>query len=81
MPTRLAQNDREAGDGRFPTSLWHTWTNPFMVLDEYNLALPADLLPGRYELWAGAYDRDTLSRLEIGGPGKTLVKVGDVTVQ
>ena len=80
LPTRLAQNDREAGDGRFPTSLWHTWTNPYMVLDEYNLALPAGLLPGTYELWAGAYDRDTLSRLEIGGPGKTLVKVSDVTV-
>ncbi len=79
--TRVAQSDQEVGEGRFPTTLWHTWTNPGIVLDDHTLTLPADLAPGTYELWAGAYDRDTLDRIEIGGPGKTLVKVSDVTVQ
>jgi hypothetical protein len=27
-----------------------------VVVDAHNLSVPADLLPGRYDLWAGLYD-------------------------
>ncbi len=79
-PRRLAQTDHELGYGRFPTPYWGTWTNPHIVLDEHILAIPADTPAGVYEVWAGIYDRETLSRLEVGGPGETLVAIGEVRV-
>lgn len=79
-PRRLAQTDHELGYGRFPTPYWETWTNPHIVLDEHILAIPAGTPPGIYEVWAGIYDRETLDRLEVGGPGKTLVSIGKVRV-
>jgi uncharacterized membrane protein len=79
-PEIAAQSGHEAGDGRFPTTLWEAWTNPSIVLDEQRLDLPMDIAPGVYGLWAGAYDLETGQRVELGGPGQTLVHVGDATV-
>ena len=80
-PLRIAQSDQEAGQGRFPTTEWVTWTRPPVVLDVHTLAIPPSTPPGVYELWAGAYEHDSQDRLEIGGPGQTLVHIGSVTVR
>ena len=77
----LTQADHEPGDGRYPTTLWNLWTNPSIVLDELVLEVPDGAPPGKYEVWAGAYDRDTKDRIEVGGSGETLVRVGDLTVR
>nr|MBA3532069.1 hypothetical protein [Ardenticatenales bacterium] len=80
QPMRVAQNDQEPGGGRFPTIHWQSWTQPEIVLDEQRLTLPAELAPGPYEVWVGAYERETGSRVELGGPGQSLVRVGMLEV-
>lgn len=79
-PRIITQSGHEAGDGRFPTTFWETWTNPRIVLDPQVLEVPLDTPPGQYEVWAGVYDKETLQRLEIGGPGQTLRQVGTLEV-
>jgi hypothetical protein len=79
-PTILTQSGHEGGDGRYPTIYWETWTNPAVVLDEQRLEIPPETPPGSYGVWAGAYDKETGQRVELGGPGQTLVHVGDLTV-
>jgi hypothetical protein len=49
-------------------------------LDEQRLEIPPETPPGSYGVWAGAYDKETGRRVELGGPGQTLVHVGDLTV-
>ncbi len=49
----LAQNDRQPLGGFYPTS---AWAPGVWVEDQYQLALPADLAPGRYRLITGLYD-------------------------
>lgn len=78
---RVAQNDQEPGGGRYPTTQWDTWTRPFVVLDEQRLSVPADTPPGVYQVWAGAYDRETGQRVELGGPGQTMVLVSELEVR
>jgi hypothetical protein len=80
LPQIVAQSGHEPGDGRWPTTFWETWTNPRVVLDEQRIEFPADTGAGTYCAWAGAFDRETGERLELGGPGKTLALVGPVTV-
>lgn len=80
-PRLVAQNDHEPGDGRYPTTQWDTWTRPWIVLDEQRLVVPTDTEPGVYQVWAGAYDRETLQRIDLGGPGQTLVLVGELAVR
>lgn len=78
---RIAQNDHEPGNGLYPTTLWATWTSPPIVLDEQQFQVPAETPPGRYVVLAGAYDRVSGDRLEIGGTGKTILFVGYVEVK
>ncbi len=71
---QVAGEDSEPGGGSLPTSRWQ---EGWRVLDEYQLALPAELAPGVYALAAGLYQPDG-SRLPADGPG---VLLGDVTVE
>lgn len=80
LPEIVAQSGHEPGDGHFPTTQWETWTNPGIVLDEQQLEIPAETPPGVYYAWAGAFDRDTGQRIELGGPGKTLALIGPLVV-
>ena len=67
-------------EGKFPTTLWETWTRPSIVLDEQRLTIPADLPPGRYYVWAGAYDTESGERIQLGGTGKTMRLVSPLVV-
>jgi hypothetical protein len=81
LPGIVAQSGHEPGDGRAPTTLWETWTVPGIVLDEQRLEIPPETSPGVYYAWAGAFNRETGERVELGGPGKTLVLVGPLVVE
>jgi uncharacterized membrane protein len=80
LPDAVAQSGHEPGDGRFPTTQWETWTRPAVVLDEQRLEIPPDTPPGIYYVWAGAFDKETGDRIELGGPGQTLKLVGPLVV-
>lgn len=80
LPEILAQSGHEPGEGKFPTTLWSTWTNPRIVLDEQRLSIPAELPPGQYYVWAGAYETESGSRVELGGTGKTMRLVSPLVV-
>ncbi len=62
----LAQGDSPPLGGHYPTGLWATGE---VIDDEYSLALPADLPPGRYPLTVGLYDPASGLRaaLEVDG--------------
>jgi hypothetical protein len=50
------------------------------VLDEQRIEIPVGTKPGTYCVWAGAFDKTTGERLELGGPGRTLALVGPLVV-
>src|SRR5690606_21711041 len=76
----VAQIDREMGAGRFPTTRWHEWfLEQPVVTDEFSLALPAELPPGRYRLLAGAYESETLTPL-VGPNGSQWAELAGVEV-
>lgn len=76
---RVAQVDREMGNGRFPTSRWHDWLAQPVVVDAFPLSLPADLPAGDYELRAGLYESGTVQTLTTPD-GAGLVSIGTVRV-
>ena len=80
LPQIVAQSGHEPGDGRYPTTYWELWTAPPVVLDEQRLDIPSDTPPGGYFVWAGAYDKESGARIELGGPGATLKLVGSLVV-
>jgi len=80
LPDSITQSGHEPGDGRFPTTQWETWTRPPVVLDEQCLEIPPETPAGVYYAWAGAYDKASGGRIELGGPGKTLRLVGPLRV-
>jgi hypothetical protein len=57
-----AQHDGEPGGGFTPTS---RWLSGELVPDTHPLALPADLAPGRYTLWAGLYEYPAMRNLAV----------------
>ena len=58
----VAQRDGEPAGGFRPTS---TWTPGETVIDRHGLLIPPGVPPGRYELWAGLYQRETGQRLPV----------------
>lgn len=56
----LAQGDAPPRD--YPTRFWEPGE---LILDRYDLALPADLPPGRYPVWLGLYDPADGARLPL----------------
>ncbi|MFN2164889.1 MAG: hypothetical protein ACK2U9_01355, partial [Anaerolineae bacterium] len=57
-----AQHDGDPGGGFTPTSRWLAGE---IVPDGHVLALPADLAPGRYRLWAAMYEYPAVRNLEV----------------
>lgn len=57
-----AQVDRSPVGGFRPT---HTWQPDQLIRDNYGLALPPDLPPGRYQLITGLYLPSSMDRLAV----------------
>jgi hypothetical protein len=57
-----AQHDGDPGGGFTPTTRWLPGE---LVPDTHHVTLPAELAAGRYLLWAGMYEYDTLRNLDI----------------
>ena len=57
-----AQHDGDPNSGFTPTTRWLPGE---LVPDTHHLDLPADLEPGRYRLWAGMYQHETVRNLTI----------------
>lgn len=77
-PVPLAQSDGDPGAGYTPTSRWLPGE---LVPDPHRLAIPAELPPGAYDLWAGLYDWETGARLPVGGRDDGRVLLGTITVR
>ena len=63
----VAQTDGFPSGGAWPTSAWEP-NQP--VTDQRSIAIPADLAPGRYGLWAGMYRLSDQTRLPIQASGQ-----------
>jgi 4-amino-4-deoxy-L-arabinose transferase-like glycosyltransferase len=72
----LAQRDQQPLAGALPTTDWVAGES---VDDVVKVPLPADLPPGRQDVYAGLYQSSTQIRLPLAG-GATQVRVGSVTI-
>ncbi len=74
----VAQEDHVPGRGARPTT---SWLPGEVVLDRFDLALPAELPPGRYTLEIGLYDANQpgLPRLSLDAGGDA-VRLGEIVV-
>jgi hypothetical protein len=76
-----AQVDRTPVGGFRPTS---TWQPGEVIRDNYGLALPPDLPPGRYQLIVGLYSPSSMERLAVstseGAPMGDYVPLAEVVV-
>ena len=61
-----AQHDGDPGGGFTPTTRWLPGE---LVADTHPLALPGDLAPGRYLLWAGMYEYEAVRNLAVLSAG------------
>ena len=71
----VAGDDCEPGCGSYPTTRWQPGD---VIVDEYQLLIPADAPPGEYTLEIGLYDWRTGNRLSLighGGNSATLVPI------
>jgi hypothetical protein len=64
----LATGDRPPLNGDYPTRVWEAGE---VIDDFYTLTLPADLEAGRYPLWIGMYDSETIARWPLAVDGET----------
>jgi len=74
------QVDNPPVHGTYPTTLWVPGE---IVVDEYDLPVAADALPGSYVIEVGMYDPETMGRLPVTDPGGTFgdrVLLGRVTI-
>jgi hypothetical protein len=62
----VAQQDRQPGNGEAPTE---TWPDGYVLADEMDVSLPADLPAGAYRVVAGLYDAATGRRLSVATEG------------
>ncbi len=65
--TPLAVGDRPPLNGDYPTSAWAAGE---IIADRYVLELPVDLGNGRFPLWIGMYDSDTIERVPLTSAGE-----------
>ena len=77
-----AQQDNPPRRGKYPTSLWEPGE---VVVDGYDVTVPADAPPGQYRLIAGMYTPEDVRRLPVQrADGQTLgdyVELGTVTIR
>ncbi|MBE7474884.1 MAG: hypothetical protein DPW09_07950 [Anaerolineae bacterium] len=78
--TTLAQQDGLSLAGNYPSSRWQPGET---VIDPFSLTLLPDLPPGRYTLWAGMYQLDTLERLTVtnDASGENAILLGEINYQ
>ncbi len=78
----LASGDRPPLNGQYPT---HVWSTGEVIDDRYTLIVPDDLANGRYPVWIGMYDRQTLIRLPLTVDGvrqaNDVYQIGWLTVE
>lgn len=72
--TVVAGHDSRPGAGSLPTDRWQPG---WRILDEYQIPLPSDLPPGRYELEIGLYQ----STGEHLPAGQDYILLGEVTIE
>lgn len=63
----LAVGDSPPVGGMYPTRAWEPGE---VINDHYALTLPPNLTPGRYPVWLGMYDSQTLERLPVTVQGE-----------
>ncbi|MCP4357428.1 MAG: DUF2142 domain-containing protein [Chloroflexi bacterium] len=63
----LAQADNQPLNGQYPTRVWGAGD---VIHDSYTLTIPEDLPNGRYPLWIGMYDSETLMRWPLASNGQ-----------
>ena len=71
----MFQQDHEPLNGRYPTSHWIPHE---LIHEQYDVPVPANLEPGRYEIWLGVWNPFTGTRLESNGNRK--VKIGTLDI-
>jgi hypothetical protein len=69
--TRVAGSDRRPGGAFYPTTLWKPGET---LYDTHRFAIPDDLEPGAYTLYAGMYEYPSMARLGDGTLGFVGVK-------
>jgi hypothetical protein len=69
------QKDNPPQGGRYPTTLWAAGE---VVVDEYDLPVPPDAPPGRYQIEVGMYDPADMRRLPTAAGDRVLL--GEVRV-
>ena len=75
----ISQHDSDPVYGFTPMTRWEPGE---LMADEHLLPLPADTLPGTYQLWVGMYDPATGERLtRADAHGQDRLPIGAVTVQ
>jgi hypothetical protein len=63
----LAQGDAQPLQGYYPTRVWEAGE---VIIDQYWLTVPAEVKNGRYPLWVGMYDSQTIARLPLNSEGQ-----------
>jgi hypothetical protein len=58
----FATGDNQPLAGQYPTRVWAAGE---VIDDQYTLLIPADLENGRYPIWLGMYNSDTIERLPL----------------
>jgi hypothetical protein len=78
----VAQDDGFPSGGTWPTSAWEPG---LPVVDKRLISIPADVAPGKYDLWAGMYRLSDQTRLPVLAPGQEVqddaVLLGEVEVR
>jgi hypothetical protein len=76
----VAQADHRPLGNLYPTSLWPVG---MLIRESSELFLPAELPPGRYELWVGLYLLETGERLPLqaDASGENAVRLGSLTIK
>ncbi|MBE2223990.1 MAG: glycosyltransferase family 39 protein [Anaerolineae bacterium] len=78
----LATADNQPLSGQYPTRVWETGT---VITDQYTLRIPDDVENGRYPIWLGMYNSETIERLPLTINGERqphdVVVVGYLEIQ
>jgi hypothetical protein len=70
----IAQADHIAGADSYPTSLWHPGN---LVLNQFEMKIPAGTLPGEYHVSVGLYD--SIGRLRLAD-GRDQIDLFTITI-
>lgn len=74
----VAGYDRAPAGDRFPT---HRWRTGDRILSRFEIALPADPVPGTYEVWIGLYESESAGAVRLPVSAKGTVPTGDGQVR